>query len=316
MAVASEILNIFVGICIIISTYLCYYFQIKNFLKNKSAKGVSFFSFLVCNCTSYMNFISGIIQNYGRVAKCGDNIFDCLNALTTVFLLFSLWICYLIIMCLYFFYFLRENTPRKRHEAALRNKDLEKESLLANEIKNENVVVDEENEEENEEENSKKEPEKITSKFTIFYTIIFYFLLIGFVLIVGAYTIITFPEFGVHFFFSPTLFAKILSYTSSFLVIVQWTPQILVTLINRGAGNFSLVMLIIMIIGAVVNVTFFIVAGQDFSIWLPYCVSLVQQLILFVLIIIFEGRNTIKKIFEKLKSSRENSKKGFEKLED
>jgi uncharacterized protein with PQ loop repeat len=85
------------------------------------------------------------------------------------------------------------------------------------------------------------------------------------------------------------LFADVVGYFSSLLVIVQWAPQIWSTIKNKGSGSFSIIMILIMLPGSF-TVLYFLafVEHQSFSTWVSYLFAGIQQLVLFVLLLWYD----------------------------
>lgn len=113
---------------------------------------------------------------------------------------------------------------------------------------------------------------------------------IAFVLFTGGVAGFFLPVFG-HLSPVSLFFASSMGLVSSALTFLQWTPQILRTFRNKGAGNFSIVMMVIMTPGSFVILGYLIfIAKQSFSTWLSYLCSGIQQVVLLTLLILYETR--------------------------
>eukprot|EP01118_Nematostelium_gracile_P005978 TRINITY_DN190_c0_g1_i1.p1 TRINITY_DN190_c0_g1~~TRINITY_DN190_c0_g1_i1.p1 ORF type:complete len:262 (-),score=33.33 TRINITY_DN190_c0_g1_i1:47-832(-) len=78
---------------------------------------------------------------------------------------------------------------------------------------------------------------------------------------------------------------KALGIAAAICMVVQWTPQIYTTFINKSQGNLSIIMLLLQMPGALM-VMFFqaILNGADVSTWLPYAFLFIEQLILVIML--------------------------------
>jgi len=92
------------------------------------------------------------------------------------------------------------------------------------------------------------------------------------------------------------MYARLNGLLASALTFIQWTPQILRTYRQKSAGNFSILMICIMLPGAFITIAYMIfVAKQSITTWLSYLCSGIQQAILFSLLVFYETKNCILK---------------------
>ncbi|KAL0217050.1 hypothetical protein RCL1_007533 [Eukaryota sp. TZLM3-RCL] len=88
--------------------------------------------------------------------------------------------------------------------------------------------------------------------------------------------------------------ANFAGYTTVFINIWQWFPQILETFRIKSSGSFSTVMTCIQAPGAVISLVYFIIIGEDFTTWISYFTSAVQQVTLLYLLIYYDIKNSRK----------------------
>jgi cystinosin len=95
---------------------------------------------------------------------------------------------------------------------------------------------------------------------------------------------------------------QVLGVAAAISMVIQWTPQIYTTFVNKSQGNLSILMLLLQMPGALL-VMFFqaILNKSDISTWLPYAFLFVEQFILVTLCVYFNFQ-------EKKRKSKNNEK--------
>jgi uncharacterized protein with PQ loop repeat len=143
-----------------------------------------------------------------------------------------------------------------------------------------------------------EEPEKQTTYYKsqrMFITVIYFGLILSYFVTAGV-------GIGLVWLYSADenspagVYAKGLGIISAMIIIIQWTPQIFRTIIDRSAGNFSILMIGIMTPASFIILFYFaVLSGQNWTTWIPYLFSGIQQAILLFLCIFFEIRNKLMK---------------------
>ena len=76
-------------------------------------------------------------------------------------------------------------------------------------------------------------------------------------------------------------YGKSIGTLSSILVFIQYAPQMYTTYQIKGSGSLSTTMLLIQAPGGIINCLFMAIGQKEnFSTWLPFLVSALQQFIL------------------------------------
>ncbi|KAL7715104.1 PQ loop repeat protein [Entamoeba marina] len=95
-----------------------------------------------------------------------------------------------------------------------------------------------------------------------------------------------------------SLFGNIYGIVATICVIIQWSPQIVMTFMRKGAGALSLVMFCITAPGMIILSLYMIfITKQSVSTWLSNAASAIQQTILWILLLYYEI--VMKKIFKR-----------------
>jgi len=101
-------------------------------------------------------------------------------------------------------------------------------------------------------------------------------------------------------------YGKVLGYTSSVGIIIQWSPQIFTTFKNKSGGNLSLVMLCVQMPGALLVVFFQgILNKADFSTWFPYIFTAIELTILIILVVVFWIRDKARGKVDEVESTED-----------
>eukprot|EP01111_Echinosteliopsis_oligospora_P019671 TRINITY_DN9622_c0_g1_i1.p1 TRINITY_DN9622_c0_g1~~TRINITY_DN9622_c0_g1_i1.p1 ORF type:complete len:289 (+),score=29.42 TRINITY_DN9622_c0_g1_i1:139-1005(+) len=87
-------------------------------------------------------------------------------------------------------------------------------------------------------------------------------------------------------------FGKVLGYISTGLTFCQWAPQIWNTFRSKSVGTFSKTMLLIQAPGSLIIIIFMIfITHEDVTTYLSYISATVQQVILLVLLFIYDRKS-------------------------
>jgi len=88
---------------------------------------------------------------------------------------------------------------------------------------------------------------------------------------------------------STLTFGKALGYASVVFTVIQWAPQLWKTWFSKTEGSFSIIMLLIQIPGSMLIVFFLaVVTKQDFTTWIGFVLSVIAQILLLGMIILFK----------------------------
>ena len=85
--------------------------------------------------------------------------------------------------------------------------------------------------------------------------------------------------------------AKILGIFSAVCSSVVWLPQIIKLLRTKQQGNLSLLMFILQTPGNFVIIMFQIMYHQDWTTWISYVITLIEQMLIVIILLVFKFRN-------------------------
>jgi uncharacterized protein with PQ loop repeat len=90
-------------------------------------------------------------------------------------------------------------------------------------------------------------------------------------------------------------FGVSLGYVSTAAIIIQWTPQIIMTFRAGEVGSLSIPMLLLQAPGSFLVVIFQLMYHEAASTWMPYFVTGIQQVVLLGICVWFEIRDRLKR---------------------
>ena len=85
--------------------------------------------------------------------------------------------------------------------------------------------------------------------------------------------------------------AKILGVVSAICSCIVWIPQIVKLIRSKEQGNLSLLMFIMQTPGNAIIIAFQILYDQNWSTWVVYAVTLVEQSIIVIILLVYKFRN-------------------------
>jgi uncharacterized protein with PQ loop repeat len=124
--------------------------------------------------------------------------------------------------------------------------------------------------------------------------ILIYIITIGLIVIVGV-------SEKIHEGDNPIFFlamAKILGILSGICSSIVWLPQIIKLLKTKESGNLSLPMFIMQSPGNAIIIVLQILYHQDWTTWLAYVITLVEQTTIVIILIVYKCRDRDKIIYD------------------
>eukprot|EP01080_Neovahlkampfia_damariscottae_P004191 gene4191-7501_t len=272
---ANEVISVIMGLGVCISTPITLFAQTHKILKNKSADGLSFPTLSLAALNAFMAFCNATILNWDELKMCNCfSIFKCLDTILISAQLLILFYFYMVNLCLFmfFYWFPGKKTEEESYGKLKDDNELE----FDEEIQVEDKCVQD------------GEGTMYYKTQRLFISSLYTFLFISYFVMAGIGITLTWV-YGSDTESPGGVYARSLGLIATMIIIVQWTPQIFRTIIDRSAGNFSIVMIGIMTPASFVILFYFaVLSGQDWTTWIPYLFSGIQQAILLTLCIYFE----------------------------
>jgi uncharacterized protein with PQ loop repeat len=244
-----------VGILFVVGTFVVFLPQIVDIAKYRHTIGISFFSLWIMNMNGFSGGWNIIMLNAQPLRDCGKDGMDCINAISIILQINLAWWMPLIIYILYLIFFTdAKHVHIKKATTILKERPSEKLRW------------------------SSKEWHMILF-LTVVYILFFIVLVVIYIPLAVVYGIS-----GTE----TLIYADVVGYITAGLNVVQWFPQIVVTIRKKGSGSFSIATLLLTIPGTFAQAGFLIIANQNPSAWITLIVAGVQQIILLLLLVYFD----------------------------
>jgi uncharacterized protein with PQ loop repeat len=244
-----------VGILFVVGTFIVYIPQVVDVLKYRHTVGISFYSLWIANMNGFSGSWNIIMLNAQPLKDCAKDSLSCINAITVVLQINASWLMPLIIYILFLIYYVDAKVVDiKQPTDRLKERPAESLRWVSREW-------------------------RMILFLTAVYILFFFILVIIYVPLAAANGISD---------SSTLLYADIVGYITAGLNVVQWFPQIAVTIRKRSSGSFSIATLLLLIPGTFGQAGFLVIADQNISAWLTLVVAGVQQVILLILLVYFD----------------------------
>jgi len=271
----TYILGIFLCIGGIVSYIPQYYYLIKT----KQHKGISEFSLFLLNIGSFFLFGNSLILNWWKFGCYGN----CSDALCTANLesVFQIGVGCIVPFPLYLLFIKYKYTNLTTvydydpDDLDRVNDNLESGDLNLSTQEENIIVIHNDNNNDN-----------LNRRVYIVLYIGIYIIFAMLMIIVGLVEKYENPDNWLFFH----ILAKIFGVMGAICFSIVWIPQIVELIRTQEQGTLSLAMFIIQGPGNGVIITFQILYHQDWSTWIAYVITLVEQLLIIVILLIFKCR--------------------------
>lgn len=261
-----------VALLFVVGTFLVFLPQIYEIVKHRHTVGISFFSLWIANMNGFSGGWNIIMLNAQALHDCGKDALACINTVSVVLQILLSWIMPFVIYICYLIFFVD-----------IKYVDIKRPSDILDKRPNESL--------------------RWTSRewyIVIFSTIVY---IIFFIVLVVIYIPLA-VVYGINGNIT-LIYAESIGYVTAALNVVQWMPQIILSIRRKNSGSFSILSLILMTPGTFAQAVLLIVENQNISAWITFIIAGVQQIILIAILIYFDY------IHKWLIKYRENRKVGM-----
>ncbi|KAL0480757.1 hypothetical protein AKO1_006907, partial [Acrasis kona] len=241
------------GLTFIPGIIICYTPQIITLLKKRHTLGVSFYSLLISNANGFTGTLNVLAMNVGDLRNCRRDTLGCLSLISIISQICLSWVFGVLIYACYMIFFTDSN------HYILKNNRVEKIPNTPPRIKSRQWIA------------------------CVLWTLLSIAMFAIFVIIYLSFIFV----FGLDG--SATLiYGSSMGYLTAALNIIQWLPQIFITIRSRGSGSLSIPGIFINVIGNWGQSIYMIYENQDPSVYASLIVCSVQVTVLFILLIFFD----------------------------
>jgi len=273
------------GIFLICGVFVSWGSQHMAIIRRKSSKGISWMTMLLANISTSCNTINVILEDFDTTIRC-CGIFGsvhCNEQLLSTYQIASGWVNSIFVFFLILYYFpveftIEEQIVNVTAVTPLNSSDTSV-STYDETFEKSKIIM---------------KPTNQVSKRRATISFIMYILICLFLF--PAIGVLLYAKYGGASNSVTLSFAFALGIIATVANVLQYTPQIIKTLIEKEVGSLSIVMLLLQAPGSFMVVVFqLFFYHENVSTWLPFFITGIQQIILLVICIVFEIRNRRRK---------------------